>query len=113
MKNAISFLFIVALMLVTACGGGNSDIQTATGNKPDSLQQHLKSITLKVGGMTCGGCESSIESGLLDIEGVTDAQASHTDSLTTVKFDSTLVEIAQIKETITGIGYHVSDSLIN
>ena len=47
----------------------------------------MKTITLSVTGMTCGGCESSVKRALEQHEGVESAQASHADARVTVTFD--------------------------
>lgn len=66
-----------------------------------------KTILLQINGMTCEGCEMTITKAVSDIEGVVDVNASHTDSLTTVIFDTSKASIVLISEKINELGYTV------
>lgn len=66
-----------------------------------------KTVLLHVDGMTCEGCEMTISKAVISIEGVIDVNASHTDSLTTVVFDTSKANIVLISEKINELGYTV------
>ena len=46
------------------------------------------SRTITVEGMSCGGCESTVEDALEDVDGVTDATADREESTATVEGDA-------------------------
>ena len=68
---------------------------------------NLISVTLKVNGMTCEGCENAISKSVLAMEGVKDVKASHVDSTTIVVYDSTAIDIRMISQKIDTVGYKV------
>ncbi len=66
-----------------------------------------ETITLRVTGMTCGGCENAVKRALGRIEGVADVTASHTEERVGVTFDSSKVTLDVIKQRIASAGYTV------
>jgi copper chaperone len=68
-----------------------------------------ETLTLKVTGMTCGGCENAVKRGLARLEGVADVAASHADERVAVTFDPARVTADAIKARIGAIGYTVVD----
>ena len=67
----------------------------------------METLTLKVTGMTCGGCENAVKRGLTRIEGVGDVTASHAESKVSVTFDPARVAPDEIKARIGAMGYTV------
>ena len=65
-------------------------------------------LTLKVSGMTCGGCESAIRRVLSMVEGVTSATASHQAGEVTVVFEPSKTNRAKIEQAIATAGYEVA-----
>lgn len=65
-------------------------------------------LTLKVTGMTCGGCESAIRRVLSMIDGVTEATASHRDDQITVTYDPGKASRETIVGAIEMAGYSVA-----
>ena len=68
-----------------------------------------KSVTLKVNGMTCGGCAKSIEKALMKTDGVLDARVSHPKREAVVSYDDQKVTVDKIKAVIVDTGYTVVD----
>jgi copper chaperone CopZ len=66
-----------------------------------------ETLTLKVTGMTCGGCENAVKRALARLEGVGDVSASHVDEQVIVAFDPARVSPDAIKARIGAIGYIV------
>lgn len=62
---------------------------------------------LKVTGMTCGGCVSSITQVLKAVSGVSDVIVSLATGEATVKFDEQLTSPEQLKSAVKGAGYGV------
>lgn len=101
MKKIFTLLFAVALF--AACN--SSGTKTESNNAIDLAA--IKTVQLHVTGMTCEGCENTIMTKVNEIDGVTETQASHVDELTTISFDTTQTNIAEISEIINGLGYAV------
>jgi copper chaperone CopZ len=70
---------------------------------PDALVQ----MDVSVEGMTCTGCENTINTGVAEIAGVVEVKSSFQEGKTIVKFDSTQTNIEKISEAIAGKGYSV------
>ncbi len=103
MKN-LTLLFVVTLLLA-ACG------QRQQADQVDENTQEateMSTIQFNVVGMTCTGCEATINAAVSSLDGVADVVSSHIDSLTTVQFDPGKVSVEQLQEAIAGKGYSVT-----
>ena len=67
----------------------------------------MQTTTLKVTGMTCGGCVRSVERVLKAITGVTEVEVTLADGMVRVKSDDSQ-EFAQFKQAIEDAGYEVA-----
>jgi len=65
----------------------------------------MEKITLYVTGMACGGCAATIANALRAIDGVIEAEVSHSEGTAEVSFDAAKVKIAQLKAAILAVGY--------
>lgn len=65
----------------------------------------METAVLKVDGMTCGGCVSSVTRVLKALPGVVDVQVSLEKGEARVDFDPAAVSIAQFKGAINDAGY--------
>jgi copper chaperone CopZ len=66
--------------------------------------------TLRVDGMTCDGCSSSVEHALKKVDGVVEAEAKYgTKGTVRVKYDDQKVGLAKIKQVINDTGFKVVD----
>jgi copper chaperone len=64
-----------------------------------------RSVTLRVKGMTCRGCATSVASALKSTDGVEDAQVSYKRGTAIVKYDDEKVTVAKLREVITNTGF--------
>lgn len=101
MKRNVLLLFVMAAMF--ACNSGRGSDKLA--NVPHAAT--VATVNLKVGGMTCNGCEKAIEAGLTALDGVVKAEARFTDSTAVVEVDTAKVGTDKIKTTIAALGYTV------
>ncbi|HZC25271.1 MAG TPA: heavy-metal-associated domain-containing protein [Candidatus Binatia bacterium] len=62
---------------------------------------------LKVTGMTCGGCTSSVTKALKAVAGVGDVSVSLAASEATVQYDERLTSPDRLKSAVKGAGYGV------
>ncbi|KAL7617321.1 hypothetical protein Lser_V15G02536 [Lactuca serriola] len=74
-----------------------------------SVNQGIKTITFKIGGIECASCSSSIESLLLDLNGVQSAIVSPLQGQAVVKYAPELVDVKAIKETVEDAGFEVKE----
>ncbi|MCI0350503.1 MAG: cation transporter [Acidobacteriales bacterium] len=66
--------------------------------------------TLRVDGMTCGGCSSSVEQAIKKLDGVVEVEAKPDPKGTVrVKYDDQKVGLAKIKQVINDTGFKVVD----
>jgi copper chaperone len=65
--------------------------------------------TLQVKGMSCGHCVSAVEGSVGELKGVTEVKVDLDAGTVAVDFDSSVVTIAQIKDTIDEQGYDVAN----
>jgi mercuric transport protein len=72
-----------------------------------SVSAGTKTVTIRVEGMTCGGCSSSVAKALKATEGVEDAQVSFEKGEAVVKYDDQKVTVAKLREVITNTGFKV------
>ena len=68
----------------------------------------MEQVNIKVSGMTCGGCERSVQNALTARAGVSAAKADRTAGLVTVDFDPGVIQRADIEKAITGAGVKVA-----
>lgn len=102
MKAVYTLLIIAGL---AACG---QNTQTNTEERKNASEiAAVKTIQLNVKGMTCEGCENSIETALTKMNGVVSAEARYNEGIATVSYDSTKVNVELINQAIKEVGYEV------
>jgi mercuric ion transport protein len=73
-------------------------------------QAQLQQVQLEIKGMTCGGCESSVNHALSSKEGVVKASASYEAGMASVTYNPTLVTPEALKKAIEEeVGYKVTN----
>jgi copper chaperone CopZ len=72
-----------------------------------SVSAASKSVTIKVEGMHCGGCATSVEKKLKATEGVEEVRVSFEKGEAWVKFDDQKTSEAKLREAINSTGFKV------
>ena len=67
----------------------------------------MAETTIRIQGMTCGGCVNSVTRALKHVAGVEDARVSLETKEARVDFDETKTSISQLKEAVAEAGYEV------
>lgn len=67
----------------------------------------METATLKVTGMSCGGCAINVAGALKALEGVNDARVSLENREAVVDYDDTRISTEQLKSAIQHAGYGV------
>ena len=70
----------------------------------------MQTETLKITGMTCGGCVSSVTKVLLAVPGVSSATVSLAEGAAQVQFDAAKTSVSQIKSAVAAGGYGTGDA---
>lgn len=99
MKKILSLLLLGTFFI--ACN------QTTTTEKADVNIAAVKTIQLHVTGMTCEGCEKTVETTLAKLDGVTTSEASHVNEMATITYDTTLLDANALSQAIESVGYTV------
>ena len=68
----------------------------------------METTTIKVGGMSCGGCVKSVTGVLTALDGVAKAEVSLEQKQAVVEFDAAKVNRDQLKAVIEDAGFEVS-----
>lgn len=68
----------------------------------------MQTELLKITGMTCGGCVSSVTKALKAVSGVSDAQVSLSDGEATVQFDEGRTSPDRLKSAVLQAGYGIN-----
>lgn len=69
----------------------------------------MKTITLHVEGMTCGGCVKSVTRVLEEVDGVQSADVQLAAKTATVTYDESKVNVAQLIEVIEDAGFDATE----
>jgi copper chaperone CopZ len=97
---------IVFLLLVFAAVACNSP-ETNAKSETVTTSENNVTVELEVEGMTCIGCEGTIQTNVASLEGVTTVKASHTEGKAIVEVDARQVDTTAIKAKIAESGYAV------
>jgi copper chaperone CopZ len=100
----IIFIFILTLV---SCSGNNKKVQKESANRDASV------IEVTIGGMTCLGCEQTIQKNLGKLEGIKSVKASFTLGNAIIEYYPGNVDTAKMKAAITGVGYTVKKFTVN
>jgi copper chaperone len=89
-KRSVVTGVILALALALAAGTASAATRT---------------VSLRVRGMTCGGCAVSVENALKGTPGVEGVSVSYEKGLARIKYDDQKVSVAKLREVINGTGF--------
>ena len=68
----------------------------------------MEKVDIKVSGMTCGGCERSVQNALTSRKGVTAAKADRNAGLVSIEFDPSLIQRPALEKAIAEAGFKVA-----
>ena len=69
------------------------------------MSTKMKKAAYLVEGMTCGGCERTVQKVITNLEGVESAKADLQTSTVSIEYDPEKVDIDQIKSAVNSVGY--------
>lgn len=91
--DKLFLLFLVCVFALSACNQ-STDKQANVEINPEKVAI----IQLDVEGMTCGGCEKSLERSIRKVPGIVSAKASQTDKTLLIEADTSLSSLELIKD---------------
>lgn len=68
----------------------------------------MQTIDLRVSGMTCGGCEKSVQNALTSHTGVKSAKADRATGVVAIEFDPAVIQRTVLEKAITDAGFQVA-----
>ncbi|MEA1907622.1 MAG: heavy metal translocating P-type ATPase [Euryarchaeota archaeon] len=71
------------------------------------MTESLKSVELRVAGMTCAMCAKTIEHSLLDLDGTTHAEVNPGNETVRVEYDPERLKLADLEKAVTDVSYGV------
>ncbi|MDA9555694.1 mercuric transport protein MerTP [Pelobium sp.] len=83
-----------------------------TANNISTLNLNTQKINFAIEGMSCTGCEQTINNELLQIKGIINYKTSYENKNSIVTFDPLIVKINAIKEGIDKTGYKVKSYVL-
>lgn len=89
---------VIGIVIVGLLGVG---LARTGGDQQDNKGQQGQVCTLKVAGMTCGGCEAAVKSAAKKVDGVKDARVSYKTGTAEVTYDATKTSPQSIAKAIT------------
>jgi len=100
-KTTPNYLFfILAALLLISCGRERK-------TEKAGMQNETSFIEVSIGGMTCTGCEQTIQAGITKLEGIKSVKASHVAGNALVEYYPGITDTVKIKAAVTGSGYIV------
>jgi mercuric ion transport protein len=102
MKKLIIIIPIVLAMGYNSC---NSPQSKETNQTQEVIAPSIAEIDVE--GMTCSGCENTVNKSVSGLDGIVEVNSSHVDKKTVVKYDPEKTTLEEIKEAITKVGYQV------
>jgi copper chaperone CopZ len=105
------FYLLLIPVFIYSCGsqGDQSSTREESGKAETIDPANLQTIEIDVYGMTCNGCELTVESAVKKLPGVQSVKASHTDSSAVITFDKTRADFKTLETAITATGYKVEN----
>lgn len=97
-----SLLLIALFAFFVSCNTTGKKQEKVTDNKPATA------IEVSITGMTCTGCENTIQTNVAKIAGIKSVKANAVSGKAVIEFNSAIADTALIRKAITDSGYGVS-----
>jgi copper chaperone CopZ len=96
-RSLIVVSFFMVVMMAISCGG----------NKQEKVQDQGESslLEVKIEGMTCTGCEQTIQRRVGQLGGIKSVTANFSDGIAIIEYFPETVDTLKIRDVITGSGY--------
>ena len=105
MKKII--ILILAIGFFAACESTAKKGDKANSETTSQVVEY-EEVEINVTGMTCTGCEKTVENGLKQVDGVKEVRASHKNNKVTIKIEKDKVNREALAQKIETVGYAVT-----
>jgi copper chaperone CopZ len=101
-KSFTGFLILIYILIAVSCsGGGKKTMDT-------QVVQEASFIEVSIGGMSCTGCEQTIQNNVGKLEGIKSVKASYKTGNAIIEYIKGVTDTTIIRNAITGSGYTVN-----
>lgn len=100
-KLSAGLIIVIYALVAVSCSGNGKKAAETEKNKEVSV------IEVSIGGMTCTGCEQTIQNNVGKLEGVKSVKASFTTGIAMIEYFEGIVDTTSIRQAISGSGYTV------
>lgn len=104
MKKLV-FLLAIPLFVISCQSTGEKKTEQEVQKEVQVNPENIQIVEISVEGMTCTGCENTVEKGVLSLDGVMEVEASHTGKTAVVKYDMTKANPDDMMTKIAERGY--------
>jgi copper chaperone CopZ len=98
--KSIGTLIVIIFLAISCSGNKSKAVKDETALNPSLIE-------VSINGMTCTGCEQTIQSRVGGLEGVKSVKASFVTGKALIEYMPGVTDTLKIKEMITGSGYGV------
>jgi copper chaperone CopZ len=98
--KSIATLIVIVFLAISCSGNKSKGVKDETAQNPSLIEVSIK-------GMTCTGCEQTIQTRVGGLEGVKSVKASFVTGKAMIEYLPGVTDTVKIKEMITGSGYGV------
>ncbi len=103
------FFIVVSFLLVFGCSNGGQKKNSQEVKIPVTENVKVAALELSIQGMTCTGCEQTIQTGLASLQGVRQVKANFKSGKAYVEILPGIVDTSRIRESITKSGYALAN----
>jgi copper chaperone CopZ len=100
-KLSAGLILTVYILVAASCSGNG---KKAAETEKD---QKVSVIEVSISGMSCTGCEQTIQNNVGKLEGIKSVKASYTTGMAMIEYFEGMVDTTGIKKAINGSGYTV------
>lgn len=100
MKCLVHFMLIMGVLFVNACSKSKKETKTIIVNASDIVEKKIK-----VDGLTCVGCEVTLEKAMSKVNGVVKVKASSSNDEVILSYDKTKTDEKTVSQMIENFGY--------
>ncbi|PWD99878.1 cation transporter [Marinilabilia rubra] len=107
----MKYLLLLSLILVFSCRNTNTQKQDAKNNETNSVEmapENAMKFIVTIEGMTCTGCEQTIQNSVKTVDGVINIKANHKKGMASITTDPGQTDTTLIKQKIEEAGYHIT-----
>jgi copper chaperone CopZ len=99
------YLIVLCFAFLIACNSGGSKKNGAEAKPVVAENVKTIAVELAIQGMTCTGCEQTIQSGISAVKGVKQVKANFKNGKAYVELIPDMADTALIREKVTSSGY--------